>query len=156
MQQSFRLRSVLRRVALAAAALGCGLHAPVAQEAAPRDPGQKSVHIARTATRPVIDGVLDDAVWANAARIDDLHQVNPVEYAAPSERTEIFLLYDDDALYVGARLYTPPGEITANIMRQGASITLEDSLFVTLDPFNTQRSGYFFGLNAHGVRFVGL
>ena len=156
MQQSFRLRSVLRRVALAAAALGCGLHAPVAQEAAPRDPGQKSVHIARTATRPVIDGVLDDAVWANAARIDDLHQVNPVEYAAPSERTEIFLLYDDDALYVGARLYTPPGEITANIMRQGASITLEDSLFVTLDPFNTQRSGYFFGLNAHGVRFDGL
>ena len=60
MQQSFRLRSVLRRVALAAAALGCGLHAPVAQEAAPRDPGQKSVHNARTATRPVIDGVLEE------------------------------------------------------------------------------------------------
>ena len=41
-------------------------------------------------------------------------------------------------------------------MRQGASITQEDSLFVTLDPFNTQRGGYFFGLNAHGVRFDGL
>jgi len=128
-----------------------------AQEAAPpQDPGQKSVHIARTTARPVIDGALDDAAWATAARIDNFHQVNPVEYAEPSERTEIYLLYDDDALYVAARIYTPPGEITANIMRQGASITQEDSLFVTLDPFNTQRGGYFFGLNAHGVRFDGL
>jgi hypothetical protein len=128
----------------------------VAELGAPLDPGQKTVQIARTPARPTIDGVLDEAVWANAARIDNLHQVNPVEYAEPSERTEIYLLYDDDALYVGARLFTPPGQLTANIMRQGASITQEDSLFVTLDPFNTRRGGYFFGLNAHGVRFDGL
>jgi hypothetical protein len=127
------------------------------QETAPlQDPGQKTVQIARTESRPVIDGALDDAVWQSAARIDNFHQVNPVEYAEPSERTEIYLLYDDDALYIAARIYTPPGEITANIMRQGGSITQDDSLFVTLDPFNTQRGGYFFGLNAHGVRFDGL
>ena len=136
--------------ALALAGIAAG------QELAPGDPGQKTVQIVRTAARPTIDGALDDAAWASAARIDDLHQVNPVEYAAPSERTEIYLLYDDDALYVGVRMHTPPGEITANIMRQGASITQEDTLFVTLDPFNTQRAGYFFGLNAHGVRFDGL
>src|SRR5688572_28181560 len=122
----------------------------------PRDPGQKTVQIARTAARPVIDGSLDETAWQSAARIDNLHQVNPVEYADPSERTEIYLLYDDDALYIGARIHTSPGEITANIMRQGGSITQDDSLFVTLDPFNTQRGGYFFGLNAHGVRFDGL
>src|SRR5688572_21583831 len=133
-------------------AAGAFAQAPTAFE----DPGQKTVQIARTAARPVIDGGLDDAAWATAARIDNFHQVNPVEYAEPSERTEIYLLYDDDALYVGARLYTPTGEITANVMRQGASITQEDSLFLTLDPFNTQRGGYFFGLNAHGVRFDGL
>ena len=129
----------------------------LAQEAARlQDPGQKTVQIARTTARPVIDGALDDAAWQNAARIDNFHQVNPVEYAEPSQRTEIYLLYDDDALYVGARIYTPPDGITANIMRQGGSITQDDSLFVTLDPFNTQRGGYFFGLNAHGVRFDGL
>ena len=99
-----------------------------AQETAPlQDPGQKTVRIARTMARPVIDGALDEAVWQSAARIDNFHQVNPVEYAEPSERTEIYLLYDDDALYNGARIYTPPGEITANVMRQGASITKEDS-----------------------------
>jgi hypothetical protein len=129
---------------------------PAPSSAPPRDPGQKTVHIVRTATPPTIDGKLDDAVWANAARIDDLHQVNPVEYAEPSERTEIYLLYDDDALYIGARLYQPPDELTANMMRQNGSITQDDTLFVTLDPFNTRRAGYFFGLNPHGVRFDGL
>jgi hypothetical protein len=156
-----RLERTLRFLALAAAATvpistSIGLAAAQDASAALIDPGQKVVQIARTATRLTIDGALDDAAWANAALIDDLHQVNPVEYAEPSERTEIYLLYDDDALYIGVRLYTPPGEITANVMRQGASITQEDTLFVTLDPFNTQRGGYFFGLNAHGVRFDGL
>ena len=138
------------------AAVACDAAAAQDASVAPADPGQKAVQIGRTTTRPTIDGALDDAVWATAARIDNFHQVNPVEYAVPSERTEIYLAYDDDALYVAARMFTPPGEITANIMRQGASITQEDTLFVTLDPFNTRRAGYFFGLNAHGVRFDGL
>jgi hypothetical protein len=150
------IRNQMRLCVSGVGALVCAGAALAQEIAPPQDPGQKAVQIARTATRPVIDGVLDDAVWANAARIDDFHQVNPIEYAEPSERTEILLLYDDDALYVAARMYTPPGQITANIMRQGASITQEDTLFVTLDPFNTQRGGYFFGFNAHGVRFDGL
>lgn len=132
-------------------------HLAVAQSAAPRDPGQKSVRIVHTAAPPVIDGVLDDAVWRSAARIDDLHQVNPVEYADPSEPTEIYLLYDENALYVGARIYTDPENITANTLRQNNStMTQDDTLFVTLDPFNTRRSGYFFGVNPNGVRQDGL
>ncbi|HEY5567162.1 MAG TPA: carbohydrate binding family 9 domain-containing protein [Gammaproteobacteria bacterium] len=144
-----------------AAALGLGvLAAPVLAQppASLVDPGQKSVRMMRTDTPPVIDGVLDDAVWQRAARIDDLHQVNPLEYAEPSERTEIFILYDDDALYVGARLYMDdPDLITANVLRQnGANMTGDDTLFVTIDPFNTRRGGYFFGVNPNGVRLDGL
>lgn len=121
------------------------------------DPGQKSVRVVRTDAPPLIDGLLDDAVWQTAALIDNLHQVNPVEYAEPSEPTEIYLLYDDDALYVAARMYVSDGdEVTANVLRQGASITGDDTLFVTLDPFNSRRSGYFFGVNPNAVRFDGL
>jgi len=136
----------------------CAAQQAGAQETAPpRDPGQKSVHMVRTATPPVIDGALDEAIWAMAAVVDDLHQVNPLEYAAPSERTEIRLLYDDDALYVGAKLYdSQPENITANMLRQNGGITSDDTIFVTLDPFNTRRSGYFFGVNANAVRLDGL
>jgi hypothetical protein len=122
-----------------------------------QDPGQKTVRIVRTATPPVIDGDLSDAVWANAAVIDDLHQVSPIEYAEPYERTEILILYDDDALYVAARLYdTEPELITARNLRQNSNIGEDDRIFVTIDPFNDRRSGYFFGVNPNGVRSDGL
>jgi hypothetical protein len=125
-------------------------------QSAPTDPGQKSVHMVRTTSPPVIDGVLDDSVWANAAFIDDLHQVDPVEYAEPFERTEILLLYDDDALYVGVRLYDDIEDITAQNLRQNDSIGQDDRIFVTIDPFNDRRSGYYFGLNPNGVRMDGI
>jgi hypothetical protein len=118
---------------------------------------QKVVRVMRTATPPVIDGDLSDDVWASAPVVDDLHQVQPIEYAEPFERTEIRILYDDEALYVAAYLYdTDPDEITANNMRQTENIGEDDSFFVTVDPFNNRRSGYFFGLNPHGVRQDGL
>jgi hypothetical protein len=121
------------------------------------DPGQKSVHMVRTPVAPVIDGVLDEAVWANAALVDNLHQVSPIEYAEPYERTEVYLLYDDDALYIGAKLYdTEPEDITAQNLRQNDSIGQDDRFYVTLDPFNSRRSGYWFGVNPNGVRSDGL
>ena len=111
----------------------------------------------RTDTPPVIDGDLGDAVWANAAFVDDLHQTDPIEYAEPSEHTEIYILYDDDALYVAARLYdSERDQITANNMRQNDEIAPDDRFYVTIDPFNERRSGYYFGINPNGVRGDGL
>jgi hypothetical protein len=122
-----------------------------------QDPGQKTVRVVRTSAPPVIDGDLSDAVWAGAAVVDDLHQVTPVEYATPDERTEVLILYDDDALYVAARLYdTDPAQITARNMRQNDNVGQDDRFYVTIDPFNDRRSGYFFGLNPNGVRADGL
>ena len=115
------------------------------------------MHVVRTATPPVIDGDLSDAVWASAAVVDDLHQVSPTEYAAPYERTEVYILYDDNALYIGARLYdTDPSLITAKNLLQNDSIGQDDRFYVTIDPFNDRRSGYFFGVNPNGVRSDGL
>jgi hypothetical protein len=121
-----------------------------------RDPGEKSVQMVRTAVAPVIDGKLDEPLWMTAAVIDDLHQTAPVEYAKPDERTEIYLLYDDDNLYVGAKLYDDPAHITAQNLRQNDNIGQDDRFYITLDPFFNHRSGYFFGMNPNGVRTDGL
>ena len=57
-------------------------------------------------TEPVkIDGVLDEHVWQNGNAITEFKQRDPDEGAAPSQRTEVRVAYDDDALYVGARLH---------------------------------------------------
>ena len=53
----------------------------------------------------VVDGVLDEAVWQRAALVEDLHQIDPFEFAEPSQPTEIRLFYDDDMLYVAARMW---------------------------------------------------
>ena len=141
---------------LSAALLGL-LALPLEAQQALTDPGQKSVRVVRTDTPPVIDGDLGDAVWARAAFVDDLHQTEPVEYAEPSERTEIYILYDDNALYVAARLHdAEPDLITANNMRQNDQVWDDDRFFVMIDPFNERRSGFYFGVNPNGVRNDGL
>ncbi len=128
-----------------------------AQDSPTPDSQLKAVRVVRTATPPVIDGDLSDAVWGNAAVVDDLHQVSPTEYAKPYERTEVYIMYDDNALYIGAKLYdTDPNLITAKNLLQNDSIGQDDRFYVTIDPFNDRRSGYFFGVNPNGVRSDGL
>jgi hypothetical protein len=118
---------------------------------------RKSVRILRTTDRPVIDGELNEELWARAPVVDDFHEVTPDEFAEPSERTEVYVLYDSDALYIGARLYdAEPALINARILRQGQNINADDRFFVHLDPFNDRRGGYLFGVNPNGVRYDGV
>ena len=125
----------------------------VAQVNDPDGTELKTVQIVRADTAPIIDGRLDEAVWLRAAIVDDLHQILPTEYAEASEYTRVYLLYTDDALYVGAQLSdSEPDEIAANILRQGESLTADDFFAVMLDPFHDRRSGYRFDVNSNGIR----
>ena len=111
----------------------------------------------RTDVAPMIDGRLDDDAWRNATVIDDLQQVTPVEYATPTERTIVYLLYDSDNLYVGARMLDKePEQIVARILRQNQPIGGDDRFFVQIDAFGNRRSGNLFGVNPNGVRFDGI
>ena len=117
----------------------------------------KSTSIARAAAPPVIDGVLDDPAWADAVVISDLHQVEPEEFAEPSERTEFLLLYDQDAMYFGVRAFdSSPDEIIARVLRQGEGLRGEDRVRILLGPFNDGRSGFVFLLNANSVRLEAI
>jgi len=106
---------------------------------------------------PVIDGVLDDAVWARATRIDDLHQFQPVDHGEPTEKSEFFVFYDEDFIYVGARLYdSNAAGIRARQLVQGGSLRFDDAIEFLLDPFETRRTGYSFQLNPNGIRMDGV
>jgi hypothetical protein len=128
-----------------------------AQETAILGAQEKSVRVVRAASRPVIDGILDEPVWQTAAAVDDLHEIQPTEYETPSERTVIYILYDEDALYIGARMYDAnPDQITARIMRQGEQVFGDDWISVNIDPFHDRRSGYRFFTNPNGLRQEGI
>ena len=59
----------------------------------------------RTAAPPAIDGVLAAEIWSQASVTEDLHQLDPIEYSEATQKSTIYVLYDDDALYVAARLW---------------------------------------------------
>ncbi len=113
---------------------------------------EKNISLTRIQQPPIIDGKLDEPLWKTAAVITDLRQIRPVDGAPVSARTEIYVAYDKDALYVAARLWDTPQEVTAKIMKQGSSLGEDDRIAVIIDPFNTGRNGYRFEVNANGVR----
>ena len=116
----------------------------------------KVLDMVHTDTPPVIDGVMDQ-VWDSAALIDDFHEVEPTEYSAPSERTEIRVLYDEDFLYVSGKMfYDDPELITVNRMIQGAGLRYEDRMMVYINPFNDGRNGYLFITNPNGLRIEAI
>ncbi|MCP3980350.1 MAG: carbohydrate binding family 9 domain-containing protein, partial [bacterium] len=117
-----------------------------------QDAGLPRHQLTRTDEPPVIDGVLDDAVWANAQPIEDFRQTEPVEGGVPSERTELRLLFDDDALYVAMRCYdSDPAGVVARVMKRDAGFGPDDFVAIVVDPFFDRRNGYYFEMSATGA-----
>ena len=101
---------------------------------------------------PQVDGRLDDTAWAAAPVLSGLTQKLPREGAPAAERTEVRFLYDDDALYVGARLFKDPaGALRAPVSRRDNGEQAE-RLLVSLDTYLDRRTAYTFGVTAGGVR----
>ena len=121
------------------------------------DQGRKRISIARTTDAPVIDGVLDDAIWQSATVISDLHQFQPVDHGEPSESSVFYITYSDRFFYVAARLNDSNADaIIARQLIQGGGLGSDDSFEFILDTFNNGRTGYHFQVNPNGIRREGI
>jgi hypothetical protein len=102
---------------------------------------------------PLIDGRLDDGVWAGAAVGGDFVQQYPDAGAPATQRTEIRVLYDDAAVYVGVRAFdTRPDSIVGQLGRRDATGLFSDWILVVLDSYHDRRTAYRFGVNPRGVK----
>ncbi len=120
--------------------------------AALAQPSAKTAHAKRVSQAPTIDGRMDEAMWAQAVAIDDFEQLRPTPGAAPSERTRIHIMYDDEAIYVGARmLRADPSSIPRMMSRRDGSANAE-KITVVFDPQLDRRTGVGFGVTSAGVR----
>jgi hypothetical protein len=121
----------------------------------PPGPGERRVLTRRLPSPIVIDGAIDDDAWQAAPACSAFVQRDPVEGATPSQRTVVRVLYDDDALYVAARLHdSAPDSVVSELSRRDAG-TRSDKFYVYLDPYRDRRSGYYFAVNAAGTQFDG-
>ncbi|MFL5484647.1 MAG: hypothetical protein ACJ793_03355, partial [Gemmatimonadaceae bacterium] len=84
-----------------------------------------------------VDGKLNEAAWANAVPSGDFTQSYPKIGAPPTDPTEVRVLYDDDALYVGVRMFDAhPDSIAAQLARRDISGIYSDWLHVIVDSYH--------------------
>ena len=116
----------------------------------------RTVEIHRIEAKIQVDGKLDEPAWSQATMADGFVQTEPDEGKPTTERTEAFLFYDNDKLYVGFKCFDgEPGRIVRRFDTHDAR-TNSDSVNIFLDPFGDRRTGYFFSLNVAGGQFDAL
>jgi hypothetical protein len=108
-------------------------------------------HAAR-ATGPIeLDGRLDERAWEAAPVTDSFTQVNPDEGKPASQKTEVRVVYDDEALYVGVRLHDT-GPIIARLGRRDMPLGDSDWFGLMIDSYHDHRTAFGFDVNPAGVR----
>ena len=103
---------------------------------------------------PMIDGLLNEGAWLKAIPLDGFTQADPFEGEPASQRTEVRILFDANAIYVGAILYdTDPSQIVTTDTRRDANLGEMDSFQIIFDTYRDQQNGFVFGTNALGVQY---
>lgn len=126
-------------------------------QAQEQPPSARLQRLPDTVAAPVLDGRLDDLAWEHATRLGPLRQVIPTEDGEPSEKTEVRILYDRRAIYVGVRATDrEPDRIIANSMVRDGALTGDDRITILFDTFHDHRNAFLFSTNPNGARFDGL
>jgi len=119
-------------------------------------PGRQTVSISRLDARVVVDGVLDEPAWTQAAVLDGFHQYQPVDGQAALERTEVLVWYAPDALMVGIKAHAANVATLRATLANRDKIANDDRIILYIDTFNDRRRAFMFGVNALGVQLDGV
>ncbi len=115
-------------------------------------PGSKTANAFRTPVPPIIDGQIDDHVWLLADPLCDFLQYEPFFGIAPSQATEVRILYDDFAIYIGARLYdSAPDSILTQLGNRDDGLN-SDLFGIQFDTYHNGLDAYIFEVYASGVQ----
>lgn len=114
--------------------------------------GAQSIQAVRVDQSPRVDGRLTEAVWRTAPPVTNLTQREPDEGVPATENTEVRFAFDDDALFVGARMFSGnPAAIRALITRRDREGSSEQ-IVISLDTYRDRRTAYTFSVTPAGVR----
>jgi hypothetical protein len=107
----------------------------------------------RVTEPPRLDGVLDDPVWATAPSATEFRRDVPSDGKPAAEDTEVRVLYDEHALYVGARLFNrDPDRVSRRLSRRDSFSVFNDVFFVLVDSYHDHSTAFVFGATPAGER----
>lgn len=116
---------------------------------------RKTLPATRTENPPEIDGILSDEAWTKAPVADDFVQFEPENGPAIEERfrTQVKVLYDDEAIYIGAMLYdNAPDSILTQLTQRDVYNENTDWFGFFINPYNDGLSDFNFWVTAAGVQ----
>jgi hypothetical protein len=103
-----------------------------------------------------VDGVLDEAVWADAALIDGFRQYEPADGRPAAQRTEVRVWYAPDAIWFGIVAYDDQPDAIRATRADRDNISGDDHVIIYLDTFLDRRRAFFFAANPLGVQQDGV
>jgi len=110
---------------------------------------EKTVNAVRIETPLKIDGLLEEALYLGRC-FSDFIQFEPVNGARATEKTDLWIGYDDDAIYVGARLWdSSPDSVVGRVGRRDAFLNA-DIFEIIIDSYHDKRTGFSFQINPAG------
>lgn len=100
-----------------------------------------------------LDGVLDEPIWAEVEPATDFIQREPFEGEPATEKTEVRVVFDNDALYFGVSAYdSQMDQIIINSLKQDFDNGDNDGVSFYLDTFDDGRNSFGFYINPAGAK----
>jgi len=115
--------------------------------------GRVTLRATRIAEPIVLDGKLDDSVYTRVPAVSDFVQQEPQEGEPATEKTEAWVLFDDENIYVSARCWDshPERMIINEMRRDNFNIFQNENVTLVFDTFYDRRNGFFFQTNPLGA-----
>jgi len=114
--------------------------------------GQKTIEACVAEDKIVIDGVFDEASWSAAQLVQDFTQYKPSPGTPASQRTEVKLIYDDNAIYIAAMCYDDANQVSKVLSQRDDFNANVDNFQVIIDTYNDDQNGFTFGVSSMGVQ----
>jgi hypothetical protein len=113
---------------------------------------RREVQTSKTDQTIKIDGRLDETVWKNTKGTGSFVQLEPYNGRPSIQKTEVKLVYDNGALYVGAVLYDTAPDSIRMFVAPRDNLDNADYFGLMLDPFNNGQNAFAFAVSAGGVQ----
>ncbi|MCC7417545.1 MAG: carbohydrate binding family 9 domain-containing protein [Acidobacteria bacterium] len=138
------------------AVAGAQSAAPPVERIDPESLPRPALRAVRTGAPIAIDGRLDEPAWQEAESVSDFWQIIPRDGFRMADRTVVRVLYDDDNLYVGAKMYqAQPDRLRISGLEHDPPPYASDSFGVGIDPNFDRQNGFVFSINPAGAVWDG-
>lgn len=125
------------------------------QDRASSEDQARSFTVRPATSKIMVDGVLDEQAWADAASGDLPYEWLPGDNVPAPVETEFLITFSTQHLYIAMRCFDPePERIRAHLMDRDAmdKFIQDDHVSILIDPFNDERRGFQFRVNPLGVQ----